>query len=189
MSWPFEGLTPFKYGLILADPPWAYEMRSPKGYAKSPEAHYSTLSIDDITRLPVNHLAAPDCMLMMWSTWPHLTAALHTMKEWGCEYKTGGAWVKRTPSGKAAFGTGYLLRSATEPFLVGTIGAPRISSRSERNLIDATRREHSRKPDDMRRMCERLMPGAWRCELFGRQSRHGWDVWGDEARKFDGETP
>lgn len=188
MAWPFEGLTPLKYGLILADPPWAYEMRSAGGYEKSPEAHYATLPIEAIARLPVGHLAAPDCLLIMWSTWPHLTAALDVMRRWGFAYKTGGAWVKRTPTGKAAFGTGYLLRSATEPFLVGTIGAPKIDSRSERNLIDATRREHSRKPADMRAMCERLMPSSWRCELFAREAWAGADVWGHEATKFDGSA-
>ena len=39
MTWPFDPLTPMKYGAILADPPWAYAMRSDKGYDKSPEAH------------------------------------------------------------------------------------------------------------------------------------------------------
>ena len=27
-NWPFGGLSPLKYGAILAEPPWAYKMRS-----------------------------------------------------------------------------------------------------------------------------------------------------------------
>ena len=68
--WPFETLTPLRYGAILADPPWSYAMRSPTGYAKSPEAHYSTMSLENIAALPVRDLAGPDCYLFMWSTWP-----------------------------------------------------------------------------------------------------------------------
>lgn len=184
LAWPFEGLTPLKYGAILADPPWAYDMRSQKGYAKSPEAHYDTMPLEAIKSLPVSHLAAGDCLLVMWSTWPHLPQAMEVMAAWGFAYKTGGSWTKQTPTGKAAFGTGYILRSSTEPFLIGTIGAPRISSKSERNLIEAQRREHSRKPDEMRAMVERLCPNAFCAELFAREPWPGHDVWGAEAGKF-----
>ena len=182
--WPFEGLTPFKYGAILADPPWAYDMRSEKGHAKSPEAHYATMPPAAIKALPVGQLAAPDCLLFLWSTWPHLPLAMEVMSAWGFTFKTGGAWVKRTPGGKPAFGTGYLLRSATEPFLVGTIGAPAIRSKSVRNLIDAPRREHSRKPPEAREMVDRLLPDVWACELFAREEWPGRDVWGDQVGRF-----
>lgn len=185
MMWPFTGLTPMRYGAILADPPWAYVMRSEKGHGKSPEQHYQTMTEAQLHALPVGHLAGPDCLLFLWSTWPHMDQALRIMAAWGFAYKTGGAWVKRTPTGKAAFGTGYLLRSATEPFLIGTIGNPRITSKSVRNLIDSERREHSRKPPEARQMLESLMPDAWRCELFAREPWPGSDVWGDQANKFE----
>ena len=51
-DWPFSTLRMFGYGAILADPPWSYEMYSDKGYGKSPEAHYDTMSDDDIAALP-----------------------------------------------------------------------------------------------------------------------------------------
>jgi N6-adenosine-specific RNA methylase IME4 len=135
MSWPFETLTPMKYGVILADPPWSYKMYSHKGHAKSPEAHYDTMALDDIAALPVGHLAAKDCLLFMWTTWPHLVQAHHVMKSWGFEYKTGGAWFKKMSKGASAFGTGFIFRSSTEPFLVGTIGRPKLSLKNVRNEI------------------------------------------------------
>lgn len=183
-TWPFAHLTPMRYGAILCDPPWAYDMRSAKGYAKSPEAQYQTMSPDALAALPVGHLAAPDCLLFMWATFPHLPQALALMNAWGFTYSTGGAWAKRTPSGKAAFGTGYVLRSACEPFLVGRVGNPQTASRSERNLIDALRREHSRKPPEMRAMVERLLPRAWCVELFAREPWPGHDVWGNQTDHF-----
>ncbi|ODN71195.1 MT-A70 family methyltransferase [Methylobrevis pamukkalensis] len=134
----------------------------------------------------------------MWSTWPHLPMAIETVKAWGFRYVTGGSWHKTTAAGKTCFGTGYVLRSASEPFLVGAIGAPKIVSRSERGVIltealeeipshlEGVRREHSRKPPAMRAMLERLRPQAFGCELFGREPWPGFEVWGDEADKFEG---
>lgn len=195
MTWPFDPLVPMKYGAILADPPWAYQMRSEKGHAKSPEAHYATMDEAALASLPVGHLAAPDCLLFLWSTWPHLPQALRLMQVWGFRYITGGSWTKRMPSGKLGMGTGYVLRSATEPFLVGRIGAPQIHDRATRNLIeaeeipdgiDAIRREHSRKPVEMRQMIERLLPHAYCCELFAREPWEGHDVWGNQTELFSG---
>lgn len=196
MSWPFEGLIPMKYGVILADPPWSYAMRSEKGYEKSPEAHYETMPLDAIKALPVRDLAGGDCLLFLWSTWPHLMQAIEVMDAWGFTYKTGGAWFKKTTHGKAAFGTGYIFRSACEPFLVGTVGDPFTRSKSERNIveadgpedipdrIDALRREHSRKPPEMRAIIERLCPHAFGCELFAREPWAGHDTWGNQADRF-----
>ena len=187
--WPFDGLTPMRYGAILADPPWAYDMRSDKGYGKSPEAHYGTLSPEAIKALPVGQLAGPDCLLFLWSTFPHLPLALEVMQAWGFAYKTGGAWIKRGPRGKLAFGTGYILRSASEVFLIGTIGAPEYRSRSVRNVIDAVRREHSRKPEEARAMIDRLLPDVYACELFAREPWPGRDVWGNQTGRFAGAAP
>ncbi len=186
-DWPFGELTPLKYGAIIADPPWAYEMWGAGGHGKSPEAHYATMPLEAIKALPVGHLAAGDCLLMLWSTWPHLPAAMEVMAAWGFTYKTGGAWVKRTRKHWGpAFGTGYILRSATEPFLIGTIGRPEISDRSVRNLLlDAMRREHSRKPPEAREMIARLLPRANACELFAREPWLGHDVWGNETARFE----
>lgn len=197
-SWPFDALTPMKYGAILADPPWAYKMRSEKGHAKSPEAHYATMSIGELRELPVADLAGPDCLLFMWSTWPHLNLSMFLMREWGFTYVTGGSWIKRTVTGKLTFGTGYVQRSACEPYLVGRIGKPQTASKSERNVIEAPlpglipdkieaiRREHSRKPVEMREMIERLLPRAYKCEIFAREPWSGNDIWGNETGKFRG---
>lgn len=197
-NWPFDHLTPMKYGAILADPPWAYAMRSEKGYEKSPEAHYQTMNLTDIAALPVGQLAGPDCLLFMWSTWPHLKQAQWVMEEWGFEYITGGAWIKRTVNWKLAFGNGYVQRTASEPYLIGKIGRPETKSKSERNVIDAPidicdipdkieaiRREHSRKPVQMREMIDRLLPRAYKAELFAREAWGDNDIWGNEAAKFD----
>ncbi|MBN2631571.1 MAG: DNA methyltransferase [Rhodobacteraceae bacterium] len=177
---PFGG-----YDLIMADPPWTMEMRSEAGEAKSPQAHYETMSVAEIAAMPVEALAGRNCLLWMWAVAPMLPQALDVMAAWGFEFKTQGEWAKMTKHGKQAFGTGYILRGAGEPFLIGTRGAP-VTTKAVRSVIIAKAREHSRKPDEAFAAAERLMPEAKRLELFSRQSRPGWDVWGNEVDKFAG---
>lgn len=199
--WPFNGLTPLKYGGIIVDPPWSYKMRSKKGYAKSPEAHYATMSIDELRALPVSQLAAGDCLLWMWSTWPHLRQAQDLMEAWGFTYKTGGSWFKKGSKGGSSFGTGYIFRSSCEPYLIGTIGRPVMAVKNQRNeiitcdldrdpdawpdAIEGLRREHSRKPPEAREIMDRMLPSAFKAELFAREPWAGHDVWGNETDKFE----
>ncbi len=183
--WPFGDLHPMRYGVILCDPPWKFALFSDKGGQKSAERHYPTMTYEQLAALPVNYLAAPDAVLVMWAVAPMLDRALALMGAWGFTFKTAGAWAKQTPGGKKwAFGPGYILRGAAEFYLLGTIGEPRQSVRNVRNLIVAQRREHSRKPAQMRQDLERMYPHAWWCELFTRQRRPGWDVFGNQVDRF-----
>jgi N6-adenosine-specific RNA methylase IME4 len=205
---------PFRrYGLILADPPWHFETFSDAVSAKSPDAHYPCMSLDDIAalwwRLGLDRMAARDCVLALWITWPVLERALWLLRSWGFAYKTGGSWGKVTASGKPALGTGYIYRGAGEAWLIGTRGAPKVRSHGERNfilgdggrpdvdlaapvewdalpdLIVAARREHSRKPPVMQDSLERLFDGPY-LELFARSRRPGWEAWGNDIDKFAG---
>lgn len=186
-DWPFGDLKQFHYGAILADPPWRFFNYSAKGEAKNPVAHYACMTGSELAALPVNHLAADDCALFMWATAPMLPDALALMATWGFTFKSMGAWAKQSSTGKKwAFGPGYVFRSALEPYIVGTRGKPKVLSHSVRNLIVAPTREHSRKPDQAHLDVEALYAGP-RAELFGRSSRVGWDVWGNETAKFDEE--
>ena len=185
MAWRFGDLKPLRYGAILADCPWLYRSWSAAGERKNPIAHYDCLETDELKALPVHELAAPDCLLVMWATAPMLHRAIDVLTAWRFRYCTAGAWAKQSSTGRAwAFGTGYVLRSAAEFFLVGTIGKPRLGSKSVRNLIVAPVREHSRKPDAIYDAIERLTPDVARGELFARQSRPGWEAGGLEVDKF-----
>ncbi|WP_444452018.1 MT-A70 family methyltransferase [Rhodobacter capsulatus] len=182
----FHALRPVGgFELIMADPPWNYEMWSENGEEKSPQAHYRTMSIDAIKALPVEALAARNCLLWLWAVGPLLPEALEVITAWGFRYKTQGEWAKLTKNGKQTFGTGYILRNAGEPFLIATRGAPK-TTKSVRNVIFGVAREHSRKPVEAFVEAEKLMPHAQRLELFSREVRQGWTSWGDEVGKFEG---
>lgn len=173
------------FDLVMADPPWRSEMWSKKGLKKSPEAHYQTMPLDQICAVPVEALAAPDCLLWLWARGAKLQNAITVLEAWGFALKTLGWWAKMTPNGKQAFGPGYIFRNAGEPYLIGTRGAPK-TSKSVRDTIFGLRREHSRKPEEAYRSAERLMPEARRLDLFSRQQRPGWSSWGNEVGKFAG---
>ena len=176
--WPFGDLAPGAYGLIMADPPWLFDLYSAKGEAKSANAQYACMDIEAIRRLPIAELASRDCVLWLWATWPLLPEAIATIARWGFTYKTGGAWDKQR------WGTGYLMRSVCEPFLIATKGHPRVDGRSVPNLIEESRREHSRKPELAYELAERMAGDVDRLEVFSRTPRAGWSTWGDEASKF-----
>jgi N6-adenosine-specific RNA methylase IME4 len=172
------------YQMIMADPPWRFEVYSENGLEKSPEHHYDTMSLDEIKALPVASLAAKDCLLWLWATNPMLPKQLEVIDAWGFQFKTSGVWVKTHKSGKLAFGTGYAFRSASEPIILAAIGSPK-TTKSTRSVIYGVRREHSRKPDEAYEAAEALMPDVRRADLFSRESRPGWDNWGNESTKFD----
>lgn len=171
------------FDLIMADPPWSFDNYSEKGEAKNAKAQYDCTPIEWIKSLPVSVLAADDCLLWLWATNPMLPEAMQVIEAWGFTFKTAGHWVKRTTHGKLAFGTGYILRCAGEPFLIATRGQPR-TTRSTRSVIEGPIREHSRKPDEAFQAAADLMPDARRLELFSRQQRAGWTVWGNQVDKF-----
>jgi N6-adenosine-specific RNA methylase IME4 len=182
----FEELKHKNYDVICADPPWTFETYSDKGYGKSAQKHYKCMSLTDIYNMPVMDLAKPDCYLCLWATNPMLPQALETMSKWGFKYITNITWVKLTKHDKLAFGTGYTVRCATEQILIGKIGKPKIADRSIRTALYGQTNGHSRKPDEFYDMVKILFGADKnRVELFARQSRDGFDTWGDESTKFD----
>lgn len=185
MFWPFNPLEIGEYDLIMADPPWTFALYSQKGEEKSAQAQYACMDLAAIKRLPVDGLGKPDCVLWLWVTNPLLREGIATLEAWGFSFKTAGHWAKTTKHGKQAFGTGFILRCAGEPFLIGTRGNPK-TTRVVRSVIMGQVREHSRKPEEAYREAERLMPGARRADIFSRERRPGWENWGNESSKFEG---
>jgi len=175
------------YGAILADPTWDFRTWSARGRGRSPDRHYrSKLTLAEIKALPVAEIAAPNCVLFLWATWPCLLYALEVIAAWGFVYKTDGfLFVKLTKDGKRVrMGNGYWTRANTEPCLLATRGHPTRIHRDVYQVIAEPRRENSRKPDCTRQRIERLVAGPY-LELFARSPRRGWDVaLSDEADKF-----
>jgi len=182
---PLSGLpvrkgTEMKYATILADPPWPFKTYvGDKVPARSKKQPYETMAFKDIANLPIQDIAADDCALFCWVTWPTIHDALHTVQKWGFTYKTAGfVWVKTTKIDphKPSMGLGYWTRSNSEPCLLFTRGNPkrRETGKSVLQPIIEPRRVHSQKPAEARRRIMQLVEGPY-VELFARESSPGWD--------------
>src|SRR5882724_2373590 len=185
-GWPFGNLRMFGYKVIVADPPWAYERWSDKNQKKGAADQYELMSLDEIKALPVGHLAAGDCLLLLWTCgWAIATGqAQEVARAWGFTPQSEMIWRKLTASGKPRMGTGYRVRTLHEPILVATIGHP--THKPLPSLFDGIAREHSRKPDEFYGIVTEYTPAAMRrADLFARETRPGFDGWGNEHGKFD----
>ena len=94
-----------KYSIIYADPPWSFKAYSAKGVEhKSAQAHYDCLNIDDLKELDVKSLAAKDCVLFLWTTFPFLPQALEIISAWGFNYKTVDLGQEKQAVGRMVYG-------------------------------------------------------------------------------------
>lgn len=186
MIWPFEGLERGRFGAIVCDPPWSWKSWSKTNQTRAAENHYALMSDGGIKGLPVADLAAPDCVLFLWSINTMLPLALETMEAWGFRFSTVAfTWAKQNPSGDGMhMGLGYWTRQNTEQVLLGVRGKPQRMGRDVRQLIVSPRRAHSRKPDEVYASIERLVPGPY-VDLFARQERPNWVAFGLESTKFN----
>jgi N6-adenosine-specific RNA methylase IME4/ParB-like chromosome segregation protein Spo0J len=170
-----------RYAVLYADPPWHFEVYNEEsGIERAAGNHYPTMSLDEICAMPILNLASPDAALFMWTTAPHLRESFDVLVAWGFEYKTNIVWVKDK------IGLGYFVRNQHELLLVATRGDMPSPSPANRppSVISAPRREHSRKPDEAYALIEAMYPALPKLEVFARQRRPGWDVWGIETGKF-----
>lgn len=174
-----QALPDKRYGVILADPEWRFEVYSrDTGMDRAADNHYPTSATDAICARPVGDIAAKDCALFLWATVPMLPDALRVLTAWGFEYKSHCIWKKDR------VGTGYWFRNAHELLLVGTRGdipAPAMGTQFV-SAIEAPLGEHSAKPEIFLQMIEAYFPTLPKIELNRRgPARPGWDAWGNEA--------
>ena len=171
-----------KHGVIYADPPWTFKTYSNKGKDKSPERHYSCMSLADIVRLPVDRIAKDDAVLLMWVVDPLLDKAFEVINAWGFKYKTVGFTWAKTNRVKMGFftGLGYWTRGNPEMCLLATKGRPKRIHKDVSQLVIAPRGRHSEKPL-LHNEIERLVEGPY-IELFARKkTKENWDFWGNEV--------
>jgi N6-adenosine-specific RNA methylase IME4 len=161
------------FDLIYADPPWEYHRETEPN--RTVENQYPTLSLDEIKALdpPV----ADDAVLYLWSTAPHLSEAVEVVDAWGFEYKTCAVWDKLKK------GMGFWFRINHELLLVGQKGdytAPEPKHRRD-SIFKSPREGHSEKPAKVRAHIEQAHPDAKKLEMFSRDGRVGWTMWGNET--------
>ena len=84
-------------------------------------------------------------------------------------------------------GIGEWLRGQTEHCMLAARGRPVFLHGDHSTVIEAARREHSRKPEEFFDLVNNTCPGG-KVELFGRQRRKGRQVHGNDTRRFEGDV-
>lgn len=193
-----------RYSTIVADPPWDYGEvscnRSSTGTGAA-VAHYPTMTLEEITALPVVQFADDQAHLYLWVTNSFLRHGFDIVKAWGFEPKSVLTWVKTydkeiqpswmlqeggecaasfpitEPRARVGLGRWYL--NATEHIIFGVRGRTPLLAKLP-NVIFAPVVGHSVKPEQSYALVERCSPGPY-LEMFARRPRHGWHVWGNEV--------
>jgi N6-adenosine-specific RNA methylase IME4 len=157
-----------RFPVIVVDPAWPYD---------SSDLPYPTMSIEAIKALSVGDMAETSAILWLWTTNTHAPVAFEVVKSWGFDQKTMLTWAKDV------VGTGQYLRGQTEHVILAMKGKPLFVKGKWSTLIFGERREHSRKPESFYELVEATCPGR-KVELFARQKRVGWEVYGNDTNKF-----
>lgn len=187
------------YGIIYLDPAWRYRDSTCRGAA---EQHYtadngtgrSTMNDAELCALPVGEIAARDCALFMWGTWPKDREKYLLLDAWGFEFKTlAFIWHKyRNNSCRPFYGNGRWTRANSEPVWLATRGKPKRIDKGVDQLIEtigddddcllqAGVMEHSAKPDEVAQRILRLMGSQVPAiDLFARKRTEGFDAWGND---------
>lgn len=188
-----------KFDIIYADPPWDYRGRKQFGFAGDVGVdsggairHYPTLTVSELSQLPIVTIAEKDCLLYLWTTGPMVVDAIKVLEAWGFQFATVAfVW------NKVRTNPGYYTLSQAEFVFVGKRGRipqPRglrnvfqwftsyeETQLAETEVLEELRTKHSRKPAEIRRRIEQMHPHQKKIELFARETVPGWKSWGNEV--------
>ena len=175
-----------KFSVILADFPWKYDFNQ----QGSPENHYDTMSDEAIFALAtkIQKNTAKNSVLFLWATAPKLQTALQTMETLGYRYVTHMVWDK------VKVGVGEHFRNQHELLLLGRKGNLPIPEPKDRpsSIMRVERTIHSKKPEQIYEIIEKMYPNQKYLELFARipaqprnsaeaLKRRNWTYWGNEV--------
>lgn len=183
-----------KYEIIYADPAWKYGSKELYGDKtkegkrenrfRKLERMYDTMSLDDIKQLPIKNMISKNAACFLWVTDSHLKEGIEVLESWGFKYKTiAFNWIKKTNKGNTYVNFAPWTLKSSEICLLGmrgTMGKLKTDN-TVRQLIEAERTKHSKKPMEARKRIEQLFAGVNRIELFARENHIGWDAWGNEV--------
>ena len=178
-----------RYRTIVADPPWHYDGFASGINSKSQGVKlrwdvpvpYPTMTVADISALPVADLADTNARLFLWTTNRYLPDSFDVMAAWGFQFRQMIVWHKSNHP--TPFVTSIAVQ-ATEYLMYAVKGNPvRIKEPFPSTCIKTWRprkNSHSRKPEMFIDLIEATSDGPY-LELFARRQRLGWDTWGNEA--------
>lgn len=173
------------YGLIYADPPWKQSKGGKKSVRENSSGKpldYPTCSLDEIKehlRLATES-TTENSILFLWTIDKYLFEAQQIAESLGYKLHTRMIWDKVTGIPAA-----FTVRYGHEYLLYMYKGKLTPVAKDERGKIHTVFRErvtkHSKKPDIAYEIIERLYPDLKKLEMYARETRDGWDSFGNEV--------
>lgn len=177
-----------KYAIIYADPPWKYGGDGGKKWRPASE-YYPTMSFKELKDLGpvVKNISEDDSLLFMWAVSSELKRCIEVGESWGFKYITVAfVWYKERAN------VGNYTMSGCELCLLfkrGKIPKDRVRNPGQKQFFSAPVSVHSKKPIEIAERISKMYPESRKIELFARDSKPGYDNWGDETDKFSGGPP
>lgn len=173
------------HGLIYADPPWKQSKGGKKSVRENSSGKpldYPTCSLDEIKE----HLklatesTTENSILFLWTIDKYLFEAQQIAESLGYKLHARMIWDKVTGIPAA-----FTVRYGHEYLLYMYKGKLTPVAKDERGKIHTVFRErvtkHSKKPDIAYEIIERLYPDLRKLEMYARETRDGWDSFGNEV--------
>jgi len=166
-----------KYRILMIDPPWRYDSFS-RTQQSSAVCPYPTMTIDELSELPIKELTTDRSMLFLWATSAHLEKAFTLIRAWGFVY-TGSSFVWEKTNRRTLVGN---YNKPTHEFLLiaKRSKSQNFSTKKHRSVVQAPRTTHSKKPAVFRKIIEDMGYNGRRLEMFAREKHKGWTCWGNE---------
>ena len=175
-----------KYQIIYADPPWEFEngwcWQRKESRAGS---QYPTMSVKEISSLPIQPHVADNAHLYLWSPSRHLLMGIakSVCEAWGFRPMNIITWCKPQLS------LGKYFRNNTEHLIFGVKGSLETHDKTQGTYFIHKRLKHSEKPNVIRDHILKWSGDLPRLELFARKpddlfelSYSKWDIWGNEGK-------
>lgn len=173
------------YDIIYSDPPWAQTKGNlrktrPK---QGKELDYPTLSLEEIKEIHQRFSLKCNSKhnFFVWTIDKYLHATEQMMIDLGYILHARFIWNKVNgvaPAFTVRFSHEYLLWF----YKKGNMLKPSKETQGKyTTVITEQSTKHSKKPIVAYEMLEDMFPDAKKLELFARNSRNGWDSWGNEV--------
>lgn len=174
------------YDLFYIDPPWKQSKGGKKSVRENSSGKpldYNTCSLEEIKQ----HIedatahAGENSIMFIWTIDKYLFEAQQIAEQLGYRLHARMIWNKVTGIPAA-----FTVRFGHEYLLYMYKGKLLPVSKEERGKIHTVFTEkvgrHSQKPEIAYQIIERLYPETKKLEMYARNTRDGWDSWGNEVQ-------
>lgn len=173
-----------KYQLLYVDPPWKQSKGGKKNVrlkSSGEKLEYPVISLEEIQRhlLFASKQCEENAVMFFWTIDKYLHEAEQIAKMLGWKLHARMIWNKVTGIPAA-----FTIRYGHEYLLYYYKGKLLPIVKEERGKIHSVFTEqvkrHSQKPEIAYQIIERLYPNLKKLEMYARNKREHWDVWGNE---------